>query len=61
MDSVKLSRFGNKKLMVTKFAGLQVPIMAIAWDVQRDFQSFDLQGLIDFYNQRVDRGPEDEP
>jgi Protein of unknown function (DUF3105)/PKD domain len=61
LESVPLSKHGNKKLMVTRFAGLQVPIMAIAWDVQRDFQAFDLQGLIDFYNLRVDRGPEDEP
>ncbi|MEK6642356.1 MAG: DUF3105 domain-containing protein [Planctomycetota bacterium] len=60
-DSVRLSKHGNKKLIVTRFEGLQVPIMAIAWDVQRDFQSFDLQGLIDFYDLRVDRGPEDEP
>lgn len=61
LDSVPPSKFGNKKLMVTRYSGLQVPIMAIAWDVQRDFQAFDLQGLIDFYNLRVDHGPEDEP
>jgi hypothetical protein len=60
-DAAPLSKFNKKKLVITRYRGLQVPIMAIAWDVQRDFQEFDMNGLLDFYRLRVDRGPEDEP
>ncbi|QDV90786.1 hypothetical protein RAS2_18690 [Phycisphaerae bacterium RAS2] len=57
-DQTPPSQFGNKKIVITRYPGLQIPIMAVAWDVQRDFASFDMDGLLAFYIRRVDGGPE---
>lgn len=55
------SKFGNKKLVITRYVGLPVRVMAVAWDYQRDFDSVDQAGLLAFYARHVDEGPEDEP
>ena len=55
------SKFGTRKMVITRYAGLQPSIMAVAWDVQRDFDTFDNDGILAFYVRRVDQGPEDLP
>lgn len=66
-------RFNEKKMVITRYAGIGAscsgtatfpgsgPFLAIAWDVQRAFDSLDTQGITDFYLRHVDHGPEDEP
>lgn len=60
-DAVPPSKFGTKKIVITRYPGLTPKIMAVAWDVQLDFASFDQGGLVSFYQRHVSRGPEDEP
>lgn len=44
--------------VVTRYPGLPVPIMAVGWQVQRSFNSFDLAGLQAFHDRRVGQAPE---
>jgi len=60
-DAVPPSKFGTKKIVITRYPGLSPRIMAVAWDVQLDFTSFDQSGLVSFYQRHQGRGPEDEP
>jgi len=60
-DAIPSSGFGNKKFVATRYAGLAPAFMAISWDVQRDFDSLDTDGIIEFYELRVDTGPEALP
>ena len=60
-NAVPPSSFGTKKIVITRYPGLATPIIAVAWDVQLDFQSFDQDGLISFYERHEGKGPEDEP
>lgn len=60
-DAVPPSKFGTKKIVITRYPGLSPRIMAVAWDVQLDFASFDQAGLVSFYQRHVSQGPEDEP
>jgi len=60
-DAVPASRFGTKKIIITRYPGLTPQIMAVAWDVQLDFEAFDRDGLVSFYQRHQGRGPEDEP
>jgi hypothetical protein len=55
------SMFGSTKAVVTRYPGLPHPIVAVAWNIQRDFDAFDANGLRAFYERHVDRGPEDMP
>jgi hypothetical protein len=61
-DSLPVSRrFGTRKNVITRYAGLPVPFMCVGWDVQRDFNTLDTNGIRAFYDRRVDAGPEDLP
>lgn len=65
------SRFNEKKMVITRYPGVTPPctgtptfpgsgpFLAISWDVQRAFTSFDTAGILDFYLRHVDQGPED--
>lgn len=55
------SRFGTKKIVITRYPGLTPKIMAVAWGIQLDFESFDQDGLVSFYQRHVSKGPEDLP
>ncbi len=56
-----VANFGQRKLVITPFEGFGPFMMAVAWDVQRDFDFFDQEGILAFYDRRVDAGPEDGP
>lgn len=60
-DATGPSKFGNKKLVIAPYAGLGPFVMAVAWDVQQDFDTLDTGGLTAFYERHVDRGPESTP
>lgn len=73
-DSVpKESLFGQKKLVITRYSGTpspcevtptfpaSEPFLAIAWDVQRAFDTLDTAGILDFYARHVNHGREDAP
>ncbi len=73
-DAVPVSeRFNEKKIVITRYAGVPAacsgtetfpasgPFLAIAWDVQRSFDTLDVDGILDFYARHVDHGPEDQP
>lgn len=44
--------------IVTRYPGLPVPIVAVGWQVQRSFNSFDLAGLQAFHDRRMGQAPE---
>ncbi|MBA5868189.1 MAG: DUF3105 domain-containing protein [Nitrospira sp. CR1.3] len=48
----------SHKLVITRFPGLPSPIMAIAWQVQRSFDSFNAAELRAFHDRRVGQAPE---
>lgn len=56
-------KYKEVKLLATPYSGLPngIQVMAVAWDFQKAYTSFDLQKLQTFYNARVDHGPEDIP
>jgi len=56
-------RYDEVKLLATPYTGLPngVRLMAVAWDYQQVYSSFDRERLLAFYNAHVDRGPEDVP
>ncbi|MGH2459518.1 MAG: DUF3105 domain-containing protein [Chloroflexota bacterium] len=56
-------KYNEVKLLATPYSGLPngVQVMAVAWDFQKAYSSFDLQKLQVFYNGHVDHGPEDIP
>jgi hypothetical protein len=73
-DSVPASpRFNEKKMVITRYAGISPActetstfpssgqFLAIAWNVQRSFDSLDTAGILAFYSRHVDHGPEDQP
>lgn len=60
-DSTPPSKFGNTKLVIAPYAGLERFMMAISWGVQRDFDTLDTSGLTTFYERHVDQGPESLP
>jgi hypothetical protein len=60
-DATPPSAFGNRKMVITRYPGLQPAFMAVAWDVQLDFDSLDAPGMLAFYERHVDNGPEDLP
>ncbi|MCK6485902.1 MAG: DUF3105 domain-containing protein [Phycisphaerae bacterium] len=46
------------KLVVTRYPGLPVPIMAVGWQVQRGFNVFNAEEPRAFYDRRVGEAPE---
>lgn len=56
-------KYNEVKLVATPYSGLPkgTQVMAVAWDYQKSYASFDTQKLLTFYNGHVDRGPEDIP
>lgn len=50
----------SHKLVITRYPGLPSPIMAVAWQVQRSFDSFDAVELKAFHDRRVGQAPEGE-
>jgi hypothetical protein len=53
--------FGNRKLVVTPYAGLQHPLCLVAWNRQLYLDFYDPFAVIDFYQTYIDQGPEQEP
>lgn len=48
----------SHKMVITRFPGLPSPIMAIAWQVQRSFDSYNAAELKAFHDRRVGQAPE---
>jgi len=48
----------SHKLVITRYPGLPSPVMAVAWQVQRSFDSFDAVELKAFHDRRVGQAPE---
>lgn len=61
IDAASPSAFGTKKLVLTRYPGLRPSIMAVAWNVQHDFERFDNAGLLSFHRRHVAQGPEGGP
>jgi len=55
------TKWGNRKIVIVPYSRMDVPLMAVAWNVQMPLDQFDPQSLIDFYARHVDQGPEDVP
>ena len=56
-------KYNEVKLLATPYSGLPngTQVMALAWDFQKAYSSFDVQKLQTFYNARADHGPDDIP
>lgn len=64
--------FGQKKVLITRYAGVSPPctgvptfpasgpFLAIAWNVQRSFDTLDTEGILAFYRRHVNHGREPE-
>jgi len=53
--------FGNRKLVVTPYAGLQHPLCLVAWNRQLYLDVYDPFAIDNFYQTYIDQGPEQEP
>jgi hypothetical protein len=63
-DSAPLSKYGNKKMVVTTYDPSKMggfPIVALAWGHQLNLQAFDENTMLTWYRRFVDYGPEDVP
>ncbi len=61
LDVFPQTKWGNRKIVIVPYSRMDVPLMAVAWNVQMPLDQFDPQALIDFYSRHVDQGPEDLP
>jgi hypothetical protein len=61
LDVFPETKWGNRKIVIAPYSQMDVPLMAVAWNVQMPLDRFDPQALIDFYARHVDQGPEDLP
>lgn len=61
LDAFPETKWGNRKIVIAPYGQMDVPLMAVAWNVQMPLDQFDPQALIDFYARHVDQGPEDLP
>jgi hypothetical protein len=61
LDSFPLTKWNNRKIVIAAYGKMDVPLMAVAWDVQMPLDQFNPQALIDFYTRHVDQGPENVP
>ena len=51
--------FGARKITITPYQDMQVPITAVAWNRILTLQTVDAAAILAFYNRYLDRGPED--
>ncbi len=61
LNSFPLTRWDNRKAVALPYSKMDVPLMAVAWNVQMPLDEFDAQALIGFYVRHVDQGPENVP
>ena len=63
VDTFPKDKYNEVKLLVTPYSGLpnNAKVMAVAWDFQKSYQTFDLNQVLAFYNDHVDKSPEDVP
>lgn len=56
-------KYNEVKLLATPYSGLpnHAQAMAVAWDFQKSYDTFDLQAFQAFYTAHVDHSPEDVP
>lgn len=61
--SLPKDKYNEVKLLATPYSGLpnHAQAMAVSWDFQKSYATFDLQKFEVFYNAHVDHGPEDVP
>jgi hypothetical protein len=55
------SRFNTVKIVVSPYAGLPAPIVALAWTHQLELAQFDEALLLRWYRRFVNQGPENAP
>jgi hypothetical protein len=55
------SKWGEAKVLIFPFSGLDTLIVALAWGWQLNLDEFDADALTEFYVRHLDRGPEDVP
>jgi hypothetical protein len=62
-ESLPKDKYNEVKLLATPYSGLpdHAQAMAVSWDFQKSYATFDLQKFEVFYNAHVDHGPEDVP
>lgn len=61
LDSFPLTKWDNRKIVIVPYSDMDVPLMAVAWNVQLPLNQYNAGALITFYERHVDRGPEDVP
>lgn len=54
-------KYGERKILITPYPKLDVPVAAVSWDHVLKLQSFDEARLLQFYKEYVDKGREDVP
>lgn len=54
-------KYGERKIVITPYPQLDVPVAAVSWDRVYKLQSFDEAKLLQFYREYVDKGREDVP
>lgn len=55
------SKYGAAKLIVAPYDDMPYPVVALAWDRELPLALADRSMLLRFYQEYVDRGPEDAP
>jgi hypothetical protein len=61
MESPHSRQFQVTKLLISPNHKIDHTIVALAWDWELDLETADLPRLLDFYNSRLDHGPEAVP
>ena len=60
-DTFPKGKYDRVKIVILPDTSISTPLVALAWDYKLELQAFDREQLLAFYNEHVDRGPEDVP
>lgn len=55
------AKYGTVKMVITPYAKLQTPVAVVGWARVLTLPSFDYNSISTFYQEWVDKGPEDVP
>ncbi|MBA2631969.1 MAG: DUF3105 domain-containing protein [Chloroflexi bacterium] len=57
-EPARNGRFNERKLVVTPYQDMNVPVMAVAWRRLLEMNEIDASQLLAFYDRYLDTGPE---
>ncbi len=57
-DPARVGAFGERKLVITPYAGLEAPFTVLAWGRILELPALDAAQILAFHERYLDRGPE---